>query len=62
MRDSAASIDNVSARAYRIPTDQPESDGTLEWDSTTLVVAHVSAGGRRGFGYTYGHSAAAHLI
>lgn len=62
MRDSAAPIDNVSARAYRIPTDQPESDGTLEWTSTTLVVAHVSAGGRRGFGYTYGHSLAAHLL
>lgn len=62
MADSAAPIESVSARAYRIPTDQPESDGTLEWTSTTLVVAHVSAGGKRGFGYTYGHSGAAHLI
>ncbi|HEV2270428.1 MAG TPA: enolase C-terminal domain-like protein [Steroidobacteraceae bacterium] len=62
MRDSAASIDNVSARAYRIPTDLPESDGTIEWTSTTLVVAYVSAGGRRGLGYTYGHSCAAPLI
>jgi L-alanine-DL-glutamate epimerase-like enolase superfamily enzyme len=62
MRDSAAPIEQVSARAYRIPTEEPESDGTLEWRSTTLVVAHVSAGGRRGFGYSYAHSAAAHLI
>lgn len=62
MRDSAAPIENVSAHAYRIPTDQPESDGTLEWTSTTLVVVHVNAGGRRGLGYTYGHSLAAHLI
>jgi L-alanine-DL-glutamate epimerase-like enolase superfamily enzyme len=62
MRDSTAPIEQVSARAYRIPTDQPESDGTLEWSSTTLVVAHVDGGGRRGFGYTYADSAAAHLI
>jgi L-alanine-DL-glutamate epimerase-like enolase superfamily enzyme len=62
MRDSAAPIEQVSATAYKIPTDQPESDGTLEWTSTTLVVAHVSAGGRRGLGYSYAHSAAAHLI
>ena len=62
MRDSAAPIEKVSARAYRIPTEQPESDGTLEWTSTTLVVAHVSAGGRRGLGYSYAHSAAAHLV
>jgi len=62
MRDSAAPIEKVSARAYRIPTDQPESDGTLEWSSTTLVVAHATAGGRRGFGYTYADTAAARLI
>lgn len=62
LRDSTAPIDHVSARAYRIPTDQPESDGTLEWSSTTLVVAYVGGGGRRGFGYTYADTAAAHLI
>ncbi|HEY1888927.1 MAG TPA: enolase C-terminal domain-like protein [Steroidobacteraceae bacterium] len=61
-RDSTAPIDAVSARAYRIPTEQPESDGTVEWTSTTLVVAHVSAGGRRGFGYTYADPIVAHLI
>jgi hypothetical protein len=36
-----ARIDQVAVGAYRIPTDAPESDGTLEWSSTTLVVAHV---------------------
>lgn len=61
-RDSTAPIDHVSARAYRIPTDQPESDGTLEWSSTTLVIAYVGGGGRRRFGYTYADTAAAHLI
>jgi len=55
-------IDTVSVDAYTIPTDRPESDGTLEWSATTLVVVHVSAGGVRGFGYTYADRAAATLI
>lgn len=62
MKDSEAPIERICARAYRIPTDRPESDGTLQWDSTTLVTAHVSAGGRRGFGYTYADAAAAVVI
>jgi L-alanine-DL-glutamate epimerase-like enolase superfamily enzyme len=52
----------VAASAYRIPTDGPESDGTLEWDSTTLVVAEVTAGSVTGLGYSYAHEAAAALI
>jgi len=62
MRDSEAPIERIWARAYRIPTEEPESDGTLEWDSTTLVVAHASAGGRTGMGLTYAATAAATLI
>ncbi len=37
-------IDEVRASAYTIPTDRPESEGTLAWDSTTLIVAEVRAG------------------
>jgi L-alanine-DL-glutamate epimerase-like enolase superfamily enzyme len=55
-------IEHVAVSAYRIPTDAPESDGTLEWDSTTLVVVHVEAGGARGLGYTYADRATAVLI
>jgi L-alanine-DL-glutamate epimerase-like enolase superfamily enzyme len=55
-------IDGLDVSAYTIPTDEPESDGTLEWDSTTMVVVEVSAGGRRGVGYTYGDVAVATLI
>ena len=55
-------IDAVSVDAYTIPTEEPEADGTLEWRATTLVVVHVSAGGVRGFGYTYADRAAATLI
>ena len=37
---------------YTIPTDRPESDGTLEWDSTTIVVVEAHADGCTGLGYT----------
>ena len=55
-------IEHVRAAAYQIPTDAPESDGTLEWDSTVLVVVEVDAGGRTGLGYTYAHLAAAQVV
>lgn len=48
-----ALIESVEAFAYTIPTDRTESDGTYEWNSTTLVVATVGGGGQRGVGYTY---------
>jgi len=40
-------------RAYKVPTATPESDGTLQWDSTTLVYVEVRAGGETGIGFTY---------
>ena len=55
-------IDHLRTAAYTIPTDEPESDGTLAWDHTTLVVVHVAAGGQEGMGYTYADAATAHLI
>ena len=38
-------ITGINARAFVIPTDYPEADGTLEWDSTTLVLVQAEAGG-----------------
>ena len=57
-----APIDAVSVDAYRVPTDAPESDGTFEWDSTTMVVCRVTAGGATGIGYSYAGRAAATFI
>jgi L-alanine-DL-glutamate epimerase-like enolase superfamily enzyme len=48
--------------AFEIPTDEPESDGTLEWDSTTIVVVEVDSGGKTGLGYTYADASVAELI
>jgi L-alanine-DL-glutamate epimerase-like enolase superfamily enzyme len=52
----------VRTRAYTFPTEEPESDGTLSWNSTTMVYAEIDAGGRTGIGYTYADAAAATLI
>ena len=56
------SVDSVRASAYEIPTDQPEADGTAQWDSTTLVVVEAGAGGETGLGYTYSGVSAARLV
>jgi L-alanine-DL-glutamate epimerase-like enolase superfamily enzyme len=55
-------IDRITPSAYTIPTDAPESDGTIAWDSTTLVLVHIDAGGKTGIGYSYADSATAKLI
>jgi L-alanine-DL-glutamate epimerase-like enolase superfamily enzyme len=55
-------VDAVDASVYRVPTDVPESDGTLEWSQTTMVVAEVHAGDASGIGWTYDTAAAASLI
>jgi L-alanine-DL-glutamate epimerase-like enolase superfamily enzyme len=55
-------ITGISARAYAIPTDAPEGDGTFTWDRTTLVVAEVAAGGMTGLGYTYADASLACFI
>jgi L-alanine-DL-glutamate epimerase-like enolase superfamily enzyme len=57
-----APIERLEVAAYRIPTDEPEGDGTYAWSATTLVVVHASGGGARGLGYTYASEAAASVI
>jgi L-alanine-DL-glutamate epimerase-like enolase superfamily enzyme len=57
-----APLERVEASAYVVPTDQPEADGTMAWDHTTLVVAEVSAGGETGIGYTYADACVVSLI
>ncbi len=60
--DSSAPIERLEVAAFRIPTDEPESDGTLSWDATTLVVVKLHAAGRTGLGYSYANAATATLI
>jgi L-alanine-DL-glutamate epimerase-like enolase superfamily enzyme len=57
-----AQIDRIKVSTYKVPTDFPESDGTLQWDSTTLVLVEASGGGNTGLGYTYADTATAMLV
>ncbi len=56
------SVTGLTVEAYTISTDAPESDGTLEWHSTTMIVVEISAGDMKGLGYTYGDAAVADVI
>ena len=55
-------IERVDVQVAKIPTPAPESDGTAEWSSTTIVIVHASAGGVTGLGYSYVDAAAAAVI
>lgn len=55
-------IGKIRARAFIIPTDAPEADGTIAWHSTTLVVVEVSGGNTVGLGYTYADASITTLI
>jgi L-alanine-DL-glutamate epimerase-like enolase superfamily enzyme len=59
---SRPGVEAVDARAFTVPTERPESDGTLEWDSTTIVVVELGTDGEWGLGYTYSHPTAARVV
>src|SRR5437763_6142586 len=59
---NAVSIERIDVSSYQIPTDSPESDGTLAWDSTTLVLVAAHAAGCTGIGYTYGGPSVATVV
>lgn len=41
-------IREVEISVYTVPTDAPEADGTFRWQSTTMVLAEVTAGNTTG--------------
>ncbi len=55
-------VERLDVSALSVPTDFPESDGTAEWSSTTIVVVQAMAGGRTGMGWTYGTPASGTVI
>jgi L-alanine-DL-glutamate epimerase-like enolase superfamily enzyme len=62
MQGRGPKIEQVEAHAFHIPTDAPEADGTIAWNSTTLIVASITAGGMTGMGYTYSGSSVPAII
>lgn len=59
-----APVDSLNVSVYKVPAEQQpfESDGTLEWSATTMVLVEIRANGETGIGYTYAHAAAAEII
>jgi L-alanine-DL-glutamate epimerase-like enolase superfamily enzyme len=62
LKSARAVIDELVVTAATIPTDFPESDGTLSWDKTTVVVVEAKGGSVSGIGYTYADLSTATLI
>lgn len=60
--DSEVPVERLDVSLYTVPTDLPESDGTLKWQRTGLVLVQASAAGKKGLGYTYADLATATLI
>jgi L-alanine-DL-glutamate epimerase-like enolase superfamily enzyme len=55
-------IARVRVSAFSIPTATPESDGTLEWQATVLVLVEIEAGDKTGIGFSYADTGTAKLI
>lgn len=52
----------LDAAAYTIPTDAPEADGTLAWDSTTMVLVQAHTADEVGTGWTYAPAACVPVV
>jgi L-alanine-DL-glutamate epimerase-like enolase superfamily enzyme len=59
---SSPKIERIQVSVYTVPTKTPESDGTIQWDKTSLVLVEVLAGGKTGLGYSYADTSTALLI
>lgn len=55
-------IKKLDVSVYKIPTNTPEADGTIEWDSTTMVFVKVFAADECGIGYSYAPMASASVV
>jgi L-alanine-DL-glutamate epimerase-like enolase superfamily enzyme len=58
----SAPVDTVEVSVFTVPTDLPEADATLAWDSTTMVLVEARVGEVVGTGWTYGPPACAHIV
>lgn len=58
----AVPVEHLRVSTFVVPTDSPESDGTMQWDKTTMVVVEIAAGGTQGIGWTYASHASAVVV
>src|SRR5690242_5303608 len=57
-----AAVEWLEVSVHTVATDAPEGDGTLAWDSTTMVLVRVGSGEHAGLGWTYGPPACAAVV
>jgi L-alanine-DL-glutamate epimerase-like enolase superfamily enzyme len=57
-----AVVEALDVSVFTVATDAPEGDGTLAWDSTTMVLVQARSGGITGTGWTYGPPACAPVV
>lgn len=62
MKEDGVNIKDLKVSAYTIPTESPESDGTIKWNSTTMVLVEIQAAGKTGIGYSYADVSSAFFI
>jgi L-alanine-DL-glutamate epimerase-like enolase superfamily enzyme len=55
-------IEGGRVEVCTVPTERPESDGTIDWDSTTIVLVRLRTREHEGIGYTYGDGALGPLL
>lgn len=55
-------VESLGVAVYTVPTDAPEADGTIAWDSTTMVIVQLGSGAQTGIGYTYAAAAAGPVV
>jgi L-alanine-DL-glutamate epimerase-like enolase superfamily enzyme len=53
MTTDDTTIRDLVATTYRVPTLEPEADGTATWEATEVLVVEPVAGDWRGLGYSY---------
>lgn len=62
LHGAGPAVERLDVSVHTVPTDLPGGDGTLTWNSTTLVLVEAVAGGHTGLGWTYGSAAAARVV
>lgn len=55
-------VDSVDVSVFTISTDAPEADGTIAWESTTMIPVRITVGGTTGMGWTYGAAACGQMV
>ena len=60
--DNGVPIERLDVSAYTVPTDSPESDGTISWNSTTHAHPCCAINSFRHLEYFHDHARIEHML